>query len=231
MLTTNKIVNTQPEVNIKRGKRLLNNTSLQQHAQVMREAKRLREQIRVRAVNGEYTHLNHTLGLKKQSRYLPKISKQQTLKTCIEHIKLLRTELGELMNLSTIGKDSISDLRDTQTIPILQRQLYMPNYFPLQSVNSENESYTETFTDDVMHFPHYPYILPYMDTEMDAFLRLRHEDSSSASELYYNTSDTLDSDFSAGFQDYTDSFCSTPESSSSSYSWLISSDWANLGDN
>ena len=222
-------VNKKLEVNNTKGKRLLNNASLQQHTQVMREAKRLREQIRVRAVNAEYTHLNQTLGLKKQSRYLPKISKQQTLKTCIEHIKLLRRELSEILDSSPMENDPFIDLKDTHPIPILQRQLYMPNYFPLQSTNSENDSYTDT-GDETALYPHYPYILPHTDSEFDAFMQPRQEDNSSISDNY-NTTETFDSDFSVDFPNYTDSFCSTPDSCSSNFSWLISSDWANLGDN
>ena len=218
-------MNTKPSGIITRGKRQLNNAPLQQHAQVMREAKRLREQIRVRAVNSEYTHLNHTLGLKKQSKSLPKISKQQTLKTCIEHIKLLTTEMGEIMNSSPFGKDPFSDLKDTQAIPILQRQLYLPNYFPLPNFSCENE-----LIDDMPQYGHHPYMLPYIDNELDTFLIPRLEDTSSTSDLY-NTSETFDSDLSPDFPNYTDSFCSTPDSCSSNYSWMMSPEWGNLGDN
>ena len=210
-----------------RSRRGMRDVSLHNHAQVMRDAKRLREQIRVRAVNAEYAQLNQALGLRRQSKALPKISKQQTLKSCIAHIKLLRTELSKVID----EQDSDSDqLRDAETIPILPRPLFMPtfplyipslHYMPEVAMESDN-----TRDNDVTTFP---YIQPYLDNEYDTGMRASPEEDSSLSDVQ-NNSDTFDSDLSADFPNY-DSFCSTPESASSSFSWFISSDWGNLEDN
>ena len=213
---------------LERSRRGMRDTSLQNHVQAMRDAKRLREQIRVRAVNAEYAQLNQALGLRRQSKSLPKISKQQTLKCCIAHIKLLRTELSKVIDEEAIDSDQ---LRDAETIPILPRPLFMPNY-PLYIPNlhympevaMENDN---TRDNDVTVFP---YIQPYPDNDYDTGMRASPDEASSISDLHYN-SDTFDSDLSADFPNYTDSFCSTPESGSSSFSWFITSDWGNLDDN
>lgn len=209
-----------------RSKRGMRDASLQNHAQAMQDAKRLREQIRVRAVNAEYTQLNLALGLRRQSKYLPKISKQQTLKSCIAHIKLLRSELSKV-----IGEQEASEsqhLRDTDSIPILQPPLYMPafplyipNLYHMPEVAMENDN-----TSDVTTFP---YIPPYPDNDYDTGMRASTEEDSSLSDTQ-NNSDTFDSDLSADFPNYTDSFCSTPDSGSSNFSWFISGDWGNLED-
>ncbi|KAI6648929.1 hypothetical protein LOD99_7002 [Oopsacas minuta] len=212
-----------------KGRHGVRNLPLQQHAQIMREAKRLREQIRVRAVNGEYTHLNQTLGLKKQCKSLPKISKQQTLKTCIEHIKLLKAELSEV-----IDQPQEDQFRNSLPVPSMPRPsiympsfpIYIPNYYP------QNEEIIETQHDDVMKYPeaHFPYISSYPEDNYETDMRTFHEEDSSISEIQIN-SENFDSDFSTDFPNYTDSFCSTPESRSSNFSWFISSDWANLHEN
>ena len=232
-----------------RGKRLWRNVPLQQHTQVMREAKRLREQIRVRAVNAEYTHLNETLGLKDECPSLPKISKQQTLKTCISHIKLLREELstitGQPQGPDIVNQEKKEPLK-LMYEPETNSQMYIPSFpvympslypYPLPPPISELDGYssmdTRSFSsDDLAHYDSFQYTYPCTDTDYESMAMTgQHEEDGSGSSDLHNVSETFSSELFTDFPNYSDSFCSTPDTPSSPYSWFLPQQWSNLDDN